>query len=133
MPKRQTSEPQSVEEIQAQLAQLEADETALRQALRDQHAAEFAAFVGELREQIDARGYSLDDVVAQLGKGRGGSSTKRASASVTRYVDPENPAQTYSRGPLPRWLREKMEAAGYDPADKAQREEFKASYLQLAA
>jgi DNA-binding protein H-NS len=133
MANRQTSEPQSVQDIQAQLAQLEADEAALRQALREQHAAEFAAFIGQLREQIDARGYSLDDVVAQLGKGRRGRSTKRASGSVTRYVDPENPAQTYARGPLPAWLREKMEAAGYDPADKAQRDEFKATRLRLAA
>jgi DNA-binding protein H-NS len=128
-----TSEPQSVEEIQAQLAQLEADEAALRQALRQQHAAEFAAFIGELREQIGARGYSLDDVVASLGKGRRGRSTTGASDGYPRYVDPENPAQTYSRGPLPTWLREKMEAAGYDPADRSQRDEFKANYLRLAA
>ena len=133
MPKRQASDPQSVEEIQTQLAQLEADENALREALREQQAAAFAAFVDELREQIRAHGYGLDDVVAQLSKGRRGRSAKRASGSVTRYVDPENPTQTYSRGPLPTWLREKMEAAGYDPADKAQREEFKASHLQLAA
>lgn len=133
MPKRQASAPQSVEEIQAQLAQLEANENALREALRAQQAAELAAFIDELREQIQARGYSLDDVVAQLSKGRRGRSAKRASGDVTRYVDPENPAQSYSRGPLPTWLREKMEAAGYDPADKAQREEFKASHLQLAA
>ncbi|NBC14097.1 MAG: H-NS histone family protein [Gammaproteobacteria bacterium] len=133
MPKRQASAPQSVEEIQAQLAQLEANENALREALRAQQAAELAAFIDELREQIQARGYSLDDVVAQLSKGRRGRSAKRASGDVTRYVDPENPAQSYSRGPLPTWLREKMEAAGYDPADKAQRDEFKATYLQLAA
>jgi DNA-binding protein H-NS len=133
MPKKQTAKHPPVEEIQAQLAQLEADESALREALREQQAAEFAAFVDELREQIRARGYGLDDVVAQLSKGRRGRSAKRASGAVTRYVDPENPAQTYSRGPLPTWLREKMAAAGYDPADKAQREEFKASYLKLAA
>jgi hypothetical protein len=34
---------------------------------------------------------------------------------------------------VPAWLKEKMVASGYDPADKAQREEFKASHLQLAA
>jgi len=133
MPKRQASAPQSVEEIQAQLAQLEANENALREALRAQQAAEVAAFIDELREQIQARGYSLDDVVAQLSKGRRERSAKRASRDVTRYVDPENPAQSYSRGPLPTWLRETMEAAGYDPADKAQRDEFKATYLQFAA
>jgi DNA-binding protein H-NS len=129
----QTSQPRSVEEIQAQLAQLEADGTALREALREQQAAEFAAFIGELRERIDARGYSLDDVVALLSKGRRGRSAKQATSGVTRYVDPDNPAQSYSRGPLPNWLREKMEAAGYDPADKAQREQFKATHLRLAA
>ena len=133
MPKRQASAPQSVEEIQAQLAQLEANENVLREALRAQQAAEVAAFIDELREQIQARGYSLDDVVAQLSKGRRERSAKRASRDVTRYVDPENPAQSHSRGPLPTWLRETMEAAGYDPADKAQRDEFKATYLQFAA
>jgi hypothetical protein len=30
-------------------------------------------------------------------------------------------------------LREKMEAAGYDPDDKAQRQEFKETHLRLAA
>jgi DNA-binding protein H-NS len=131
--KKQTSDPQSVEEIQAQLAQLEANENALREALHAQQAAELAGLIDELREQIRARGYGLDDVVAQSSKGRRGRSAKRAAGDVARHVDPENPAQSYSRGPLPNWLREKMEAAGYDPADKAQREEFKASHLQLAA
>jgi DNA-binding protein H-NS len=129
----QTPEHLSMEEIQAQLSQLEADETALRQALREQRAAELTEFVNELREQVAARGYNLDDVVARLSKGRGGRSVKRATGGVTRYVDPDNPAQTYARGPLPTWLREKMEAAGYDPADKAQREDFKAKHLKLAA
>jgi DNA-binding protein H-NS len=133
MSKRQTSEPQSVDEIQAKLAQLEANENALREALREQQAAEFSAFIGELREQIDARGYSLDDVVARLSKGRRGRSAKRAAGGVSRYVDPDNPERTYSRGPLPTWLREKMEAAGYDPANKAHREEFKSTHLRLAA
>ena len=48
-------------------------------------------------------------------------------------MDPENPQRTYARGPLPSWLREKMQAAGYDPADKAQRDDFKATRLRLAA
>jgi glutathionyl-hydroquinone reductase len=38
-----------------------------------------------------------------------------------------------SRGPVPTWLREKMIASGYDPANKDQREECKTSRLQLAA
>jgi DNA-binding protein H-NS len=130
---RQTSEPRSLEEIKAQLAQLEADQAALHGALRERRAAEFAEFIDELREQITARGYSLDEVVARLSKGRGRRSVTSASSGVVRYVDPENPTRTYARGPLPSWLREKMEAAGYDPADKAQRDDFKATHLRLAA
>jgi DNA-binding protein H-NS len=134
MPKnRQTSQPQSVEEIQAQLAQLEADQAALREALRERHAVEFAAFVTELREQVRARGCNLDDVIARLSKGRSGKSAKRPAGSLVRCVDPDNPERAYTRGPLPHWLREKMEAAGHDPGDKAQREEFKETHLRLAA
>ena len=130
---RQTSEPRSLEEIQAQLDQLAADQAALHEALRERRATEVAEFIDELREQIKARGYSLDEVVARLSKGRSRRPVTAASSGVVRYVDPENPARTYARGPLPSWLREKMEAAGYDPADKAQRDEFKATHLRLAA
>jgi DNA-binding protein H-NS len=128
-----TSESHSVEEIQAHLAELEAAEAALREALRERHAAEFADFINELREQVNARGYDLDEVIARLSKGRRGRSAKSAPSAIVRYIDPENPERTYARGPLPGWLREKMAAAGYDPADKAQREEFKTTHLRLAA
>jgi DNA-binding protein H-NS len=130
---RQTSETRSMEEIQAQLAQLEADQAALNEALRERRATELAEFIDALRQQIKARGYSLDEVVARLSKGRSIRRAPSASSGVVRYVDPENPARTYARGPLPSWLREKMQAAGYDPADKAQSDEFRASHLRLAA
>ena len=122
-----------VEEIQAQLAQLDAETSALQAALRERHAAELAQFVNELRERILARGYRVDDVLARLGKGDRQRSAKARSARITRYVDPEVPERGYSRGPLPAWLREKMRAAGYDPADKAQRDAFKATHLRQAA
>jgi DNA-binding protein H-NS len=122
-----------VEEIQAQIAQLDAEKAALQAALRERHAAEFAKFVNEFREQIFARGYRVDDVLARLGKGDRQRSAKTRSVRITRYIDPEVPERSYARGPLPAWLREKMQAAGYDPADKAQRDAFKATHLQQAA
>jgi len=122
-----------VEEIQAQLAQLDAETSALQAALRERHAAELAQFVNELRERILARGYRVDDVLARLGKGDRQRSAKTRSVRITRYIDPEVPERSYARGPLPAWLREKMQAAGYDPADKAQRDAFKATHLQQAA
>jgi DNA-binding protein H-NS len=123
----------SVTEIQDQLAQLEADGKALEAALRKQRAAELSGFAREIRGQIVARGYTVDEVVSLLGKGsrRGGGSPR--SGGYPRYVDPDNPANTYSRGPVPEWLKQKMVAAGYDPADRTQREDFKAAHLELVA
>jgi DNA-binding protein H-NS len=72
-------------------------------------------------------------VFSALTKGRRKAAGQRRSGNYPQYVDPENPANTYSRGPVPTWLKEKMIASGYDPANKDQREEFKTSHLQLAA
>jgi DNA-binding protein H-NS len=123
----------SVQELQGQLAQMEADRKALEAALRKQRAAERSGFAREIRDQIVARGYTVDEVASLLGKGgrKGGGS--RRSAGYPQYVDPDNPANTYTRGPVPEWLKEKMRAAGYDPADRAQRDQFKAEHLELVA
>jgi DNA-binding protein H-NS len=123
----------SVTEIRAQLAQLEVDGKALEAALRKQRAAELSSFARDIRGQIIARGYIVDQVVSVLTKGsrRGGGG--RRSGGYPRYLDPDNPANTYSRGPVPEWLKEKMIAGGYDPADRTQREEFKAAHLELVA
>jgi DNA-binding protein H-NS len=123
----------SATEIQAQLAQLEANTKALEAALRKQRAAELSGFAREIRDQIIARGYTVDQVVSLLTKGSRKGVVGPRSGGYPRYVDPDNPANTYSRGPVPVWLKEKMVAAGYDPADRAQREEFKAAHLELVA
>jgi DNA-binding protein H-NS len=133
--KEEPSEPSelSIEELQNQLAQIEADKKALEAALRKQRGAELSSFARAIREQILERGYTLDEVVPLLSKGaRKGVSVGR-SGSYTQYVDPDDRTNTYSRGPLPVWLKEKMVAAGYDPGDKTHREEFKAAHLELVA
>jgi DNA-binding protein H-NS len=63
-------------------------------------------------------------------KRRRASGGKASDRSYTRYVDPENPENIYSRGVLPKWMKEKMAAQGYDPAVREDREAFKANYLQ---
>jgi DNA-binding protein H-NS len=131
--KKQESTDLSAKEIEEQLAQMEADKKALEAALKRQRAAELSDFAKEIRDQIIERGYTVDDVFSALSKGRRKSGGGRRSGNYPQYVDPDNPDNTYSRGPVPAWLKEKMVASGYDPADKAQREEFKASHLQLAA
>jgi DNA-binding protein H-NS len=112
---------------------MEADKKALEAALKRQRAAELSAFAREIRDQIMERGYTVDEVFSTLSKGRKKPAGGRRSGNYPQYVDPDNPANTYSRGPVPIWLKEKMIASGYDPADRAQREEFKTSHLELAA
>jgi DNA-binding protein H-NS len=130
--KKETSE-LSVDEIQEQLAQIEADKKALEAALKRQRAAELSGFIQEIRDQITERGYTVSEVIGVLTKGRRKAAGDRRFGNYAQYVDPDNPNNTYSRGPIPVWLKDKMADAGYDPGDKAQRERFKAAHLKLAA
>ena len=130
--KKKDSAELSSQQLQQQLAQLEADRKALEAALRKRRAAELTDFANEIKEQITQRGYSVDEVFSVLTKGRR-KSTGTSRSQGRRYVDPDNPDNSYSRGPLPAWMKERMLAAGYDPADKGHREEFKTSHLELVA
>jgi DNA-binding protein H-NS len=123
----------SAQEIQEQLAQVEADKKALEAALKKQRAAELSGFAKEIKDQITDRGYTVDEVFSALSKGRRKSAGKSRSGNYPQYVDPDNPENTYSRGPVPAWMKEQMIASGYDPADKEHRDQFKTSHLQLAA
>ena len=131
--KKQESEELTSEQIKSQLEQIEADRKKLETALKQRRTLELSDFAKEIGERITERGFHVDEVVSLLAKRKKTASKRTRSAEYVRYVDPENPGHSYSRGPLPGWLREKMEAAGYDPADKAQREEFKSSHLQRVA
>jgi DNA-binding protein H-NS len=131
--KKKESAELSAKEIQARLAQIEADKKALAAALRKQRSAELSGFAKEIRNQITERGYTVEDVFSVLKKVRRKATSGRAAKGYPQYVDPDNPANTYSRGPVPVWLKEKMLAAGLDPADKQQREEFKSTALKQVA
>ena len=130
--KKKASEELSLAEIQDKLAQVEAERKELEAALKAQRAAELTDFANQIRDQVIERGYSVDEVFAALTKGRRKASGRRTGDYI-RYVDPNDPERGYSRGPLPAWLREMMIAEGYDVADKAQREDFKANYLKQLA
>jgi DNA-binding protein H-NS len=123
----------STKEITEQLAQIEADKKDLEAALRKQRNAELSGFAREIRDLITERGYTPEEVCSALSKGRRKAASGRRSSGYPQYVDPDNPANTYSRGPVPVWLKEKMLAAGYDPADRGQREEFKSTQLKQVA
>lgn len=130
--KKQEPAPLTIEQMEQRLAQIEVDREQLEAALNQRRQADLMEFAETLRGQIAERGYRMDEVIALLGKGGKTTSVRRGNGHA-HFVDPDNPSNTYSKGPLPKWLREKMEAAGYDATDKAQREAFKSTHLKWMA
>ncbi len=121
----------SVDELQAELQQIEQNKANLEKALYQRWHEAKAELAQEIREMITGRGYDMDEILDLVTpKRRRASASKKGNRSYTRYVDPENPDNVYVRGVLPKWMKEKMAAQGYDPSVKDDREAFKASYLQ---
>lgn len=123
----------SVEELQSQLHKVEQSRVDLEKALYQRWHEAKAELAQEIREMIENRGYDVDEIAALIvPRRRRAAAAKKAGTnrSYTRYVDPENPNNVYIRGVLPRWMKDKMTAQGYDPSVKADREAFKTNYLQ---
>ncbi len=122
----------SVEDLQQQLQQIEQSKVDLEKALTQRWHEAKSELAQEIRELIDSRGYDADEILSLVmpRRRRAGGGAKKGNRSYTRYVDPENPNQVYTRGVLPGWMKEKMAAQGYDPSVKEDREAFKANYLQ---
>jgi DNA-binding protein H-NS len=126
----------SVEEIQQQLEDIEQNKVELQRALvmRRQEARHGVA--QQVKDLILANGYELDEILPLITprrrRGAAAAAPKAAGGGrdYTRYVDPENPEHVYVRGVLPGWMKQKMQEQGYDPGSRADREAFKANYLQ---
>ena len=128
----------SVEEIQQQLDAIEQSKSELQRALAVRRQEAKHEVAQQVRDLILSIGYELNEVIplVQARRRRGASAAKATSTSgrdYTRYVDPENPDNVYVRGVLPGWMKQKMQEQGYDPTVKADREAFKANYLQAVA
>jgi regulator of replication initiation timing len=102
----------------------------------DEQKATLLAQAAELRAQateqmvenvmkyIEENGFSVREIINKV------LSRVTKKQNVTTFVNPENSEQTYSRGPLPPWAKEKMAAAGLDPTDKAHVAQFKESLIK---
>jgi DNA-binding protein H-NS len=126
----------SVDELQAQLQQIEQSKVDLEKALYQRWNEAKNELAQEIREMIESRGYDIDEILdlvvpkRRRGAGSAAAAAKKGNRNYVRYVDPENPDNIYVRGVLPKWMKEKMSAQGYDPSVKEDREAFKANYLQ---
>lgn len=130
----------SYEEIQRLVADLEQDRLNAIAALEQRKEQAKYELAQTIKDMIAERGYSLTDIVPLLGvrKRRGPARSAvapRRSAADNRqrtfYVDPDNSDNVYSRGATPGWMKQKMQDQGYDPANKGDRNAFKANYLKV--
>jgi DNA-binding protein H-NS len=125
----------SVDEIQQQLADIESSKAELRRALEIRRQEAKVEVAQQIKDLISRYGYELDEILplVETRRRRGAGQVRRAAAGArqyTRYVDPANTDNVYVRGVLPGWMKQKMQEQGYDPSLKADREAFKANYLQ---
>ncbi len=126
----------SVDEIRQQLEEIEQSKSELQRALTTRRQEAKQGVVQQIRDLISQNGYEADEIVPMITprRRRGPAATTRATPSgrdYTRYVDPENSENVYVRGVLPGWMKQKMHEQGYDASVKADREAFKANYLQV--
>jgi DNA-binding protein H-NS len=122
----------SLEKLQDRLSQLDAEWYAVQHEIDERKEQDKRDLLEEIRAKISTSGYSVADIAIQLrGRGRGRRmGAQRGDRAYITYVDPDDPFNTYTRGPLPTWLKDKMKAAGVDPGDKGQRELFKQQHLK---
>ncbi len=125
----------SVDEIQQQLEDIEMSKAELRRALEQRRQEAKLELAEQIRELIAQHGYEIDDIVPLIvqRRRRAATATRKSGGNrqYTRFVDPQNPDNVYVRGVLPGWMKQKMQEQGFDPSAKADREAFKASYLQV--
>jgi DNA-binding protein H-NS len=75
----------------------------------------------------------VGEIVGLIQAKKGRAKRKNTNGGYARYVDPDNSDHVYVRGVLPNWLKEKMEAKGFNPAAKADRDQFREKYLKREA
>ena len=120
-------------EIDQRKAELEIQAAEMKKAALD-------GIVEAIRKYITDLGYTVPEIAGLLvpgqkgAKGKGAGKTRKASstpAAKTVYCLRSDPSKTYSKGPVPTWMKEAMVAAGKDPAMGLDRTEFKAAHMVL--
>ncbi|MBK5931233.1 H-NS histone family protein [Halochromatium salexigens] len=122
----------SAEEIQAHLEQLKQDQAALERALKERQKEESKELAAEIKEMIIGRGHDVDEIANLISGGkakRRRATSAKNNSSYTKYADPDNPENVYTRGRMPQWLTNKMAANGYDPKNAEHRQQFKEEHL----
>lgn len=125
----------SVDEIQQQLQELDQNRADLEQALAERRQQTKSELLQEVKELILGRGFEVDEIAYLLAPRRkrsAGTGTKTGSSrKYIVYADPDNPENTYVRGVIPSWMKQKMQDQDYDPSSKEDRDAFKKEHLRV--
>ena len=91
------------------------------------------SLINNILVSIDDHGFDRQEIVEQLQK-RGRKAAKPATTSkpAVTMVDPAVPGQTYSRGPYPAWIKERMVQLGLDPTNAEHRKQYRTENLVAA-
>ena len=108
-----------MQELKDQLVALETQRIAIEAALVAAEMEHKAALVDTIRDMIQADGFDLDEIASMLPRKPAKTSTSKGNgasrkASDTRWALKDDPTQTYTRGPTPRWMRQAIESSGMD-------------------
>jgi DNA-binding protein H-NS len=121
----------TLEEIEQQLQEIAQNRADLEKALEQRQQQAKYDLAQQIKDTIADHGFELSDITPLLAVRKRRASTRSSGRQYTRYVDPENPENVYSRGVIPGWMKQKMRDEGYDPASRADREAFKANSLHV--
>lgn len=107
---------------QAELEQLQAEIEAEKPRL-------LAEFVEGIRQHCADYDFAVAEVAAMLKHPK----KQDRRSEIKQWRHKHNPELVYGGRALPKWMKQDMSEKGLDPGDKAQRESYRAEYLEEAA
>jgi hypothetical protein len=87
-------------------------------ALAEQREDAKRELITSIRGWINQYGMTVEEIVEELAAERPGG-----------FIDEACPGQHYSRGPFPKWMRDRMVELGLDPTNKADRIMYKFEHM----
>ena len=115
---------QDIEAARAQLAQYEADAERIKEAISSAQMAALYAARDAVAEVIDASGFTREEVLAV-----DAPAPSKPQPVRVAYALKSDPSKVYTRGRMPNWLADEMQARDYDTSNEAHRSDFRRNYM----
>lgn len=115
--------------LQQELKDLETRKAELEQAIQAQRGQRKKELRAEIQARLEEEGFSLAELCPETKPKKRSKSGPATAKNYAVFALKEDPSLTYTRGPIPSWMREKMEALGLDSTSKEDRERFKTEQM----